>query len=80
MYKADSRLIISAMVQTEEIEIQTKGNCNIADITKQFSGAVRQSGIISGAVIPFNAGSTERSKPNFFAEEPKASFSIEANN
>lgn len=38
--------------------MRTKGNCDIIDITEQVADVVAQSGIVSGAVIVFNIGST----------------------
>ena len=38
--------------------MRTKGNCDIIDITQQVADVVAQSGIVSGAVIVFNIGST----------------------
>ena len=46
------------MVITEQIRIQTQGNCDIVDITSQVSEAVRKSGIINGTVTIFVAHST----------------------
>ena len=46
------------MVETKKIEVQTEGNCDIVDITKQVGEAIRRSGIVSGIVTVFNAGST----------------------
>ena len=46
------------MVKTEKIEIKTKGNCDIVDITEKVGKAVRQSPITNGAVTLFNVGST----------------------
>ena len=46
------------MVKTEKIEIKTKGNCDIVDITEKVSKAVRQSPIAKGTVTLFNVGST----------------------
>ncbi|MHC4529819.1 MAG: secondary thiamine-phosphate synthase enzyme YjbQ [Planctomycetota bacterium] len=49
---------MSDMVKTEKIEAQTKGNCDIVDITKQVTEALAQSGICEGTVTLFNIGST----------------------
>jgi len=46
------------MVKNQKIEIQTKGNCDIVDITEKVSKAVRQSRITDGTVTVFNVGST----------------------
>ena len=46
------------MVITKEIQIATKGNCQVVNITEQVNDAVIDSGIRDGAVIVFNVGST----------------------
>ena len=46
------------MVKTTQIKVETKGNCDIIDITAQVSEAINQSGISSGVVTVFNVGST----------------------
>ena len=46
------------MVKTQEIRIQTKGNCDVVDITGRISAAVAQSGLVEGTVTVFNVGST----------------------
>ncbi len=46
------------MVTTERIQIQTRGNCDIIDITGQVREAVRNSGIKDGTVTVFVAHST----------------------
>ncbi len=46
------------MVRTQEITIETKGNCEVVNITDQVGGAVEQSDIRDGAVTVFNIGST----------------------
>ncbi len=46
------------MVKTERIEVRTKGNCDIIDITGEVSDAVGQSNIAEGTVTLFNVGST----------------------
>ena len=46
------------MVETHEIKVKTKGNCEVVNITDQVSGAVTRSGIRDGAVTVFNIGST----------------------
>jgi len=46
------------MVKTEKIEVKTKGNCDIVDITDKVKKAVRQSPITNGTVTLFNVGST----------------------
>lgn len=46
------------MVSTEEISISTQGECDITDITPQVTDAVAKSGVASGIVTVFIAGST----------------------
>ena len=46
------------MISSERIRIQTKGNCEIVDITDQVSHAVRESGLKAGTVTVFVSGST----------------------
>ncbi len=46
------------MVITEQLNIQTNGNCHIIDLTGQVSEKVQNSSLRQGAVILFNVGST----------------------
>ena len=46
------------MVKTKRIELRTRGNCDIVDITAQVHDGVLESGINSGTVTVFNIGST----------------------
>jgi len=46
------------MVKTEKIEVKTKGNCDVVNITGQVSEAMAASGINDGTVTLFNVGST----------------------
>ena len=46
------------MVKTEHAKVETKGNCDIIDITGQTSEAVLKSGLRDGAVTVFVAHST----------------------
>ncbi len=46
------------MVKTETIKVDTKGNCDVVNITEQVSEAVAQSNISDGTVTVFNVGST----------------------
>jgi secondary thiamine-phosphate synthase enzyme len=48
----------SIMVKTETLEIATKGNCDIIDITVEVRQAVAASGLVNGTVTVFNVGST----------------------
>jgi secondary thiamine-phosphate synthase enzyme len=46
------------MVITKELQLSTKGNCDIQDITPQVEEAVRASGMGDGIVTIFCPGST----------------------
>lgn len=46
------------MVKTETLEITTKGNCDIIDITEDVQTAVYRSKMADGTVTVFNVGST----------------------
>jgi len=46
------------MVKTEEIQIATKGNCDVVNITEEVSEAIAQSDIANGIATVFNVGST----------------------
>ncbi len=46
------------MIKTQEINIKTKGNNEVVNITDQVGGAVARSDIRDGAVTVFNIGST----------------------
>ena len=46
------------MVETQEIRVETRGNCDVVDITARVSEAVAQSGLVEGTVTVFNVGST----------------------
>ena len=46
------------MVITQTTRIQTRGNCDILDITHQVADAVRESGLNAGTVTVFVAHST----------------------
>lgn len=45
-------------VETKEITLQSRGNCDIIDITAQVAGNVEKSGIRNGTVTLFIVGST----------------------
>ncbi len=45
-------------VVTKDIILQTKGNCDILDITSQVTKKVEESGVNSGTVTLFISGST----------------------
>jgi len=46
------------MVKTETLRIQTKGNCDIVNITDRVADVIAQSGISEGTATVFNVGST----------------------
>jgi secondary thiamine-phosphate synthase enzyme len=46
------------MVITRELNLQTKGNCDIQDITSQVAEAVGNSGLAAGIVTIFCPGAT----------------------
>ena len=46
------------MVKTEQIDVRTKGNCHVVNITEQVSEAIAHSGILAGTATLFNVGST----------------------
>ncbi|MFC1677893.1 secondary thiamine-phosphate synthase enzyme YjbQ [Planctomycetota bacterium] len=46
------------MVKTERIEIKTRGNCQVINITEQVGEAISKAGINNGSVTVFNVGST----------------------
>ena len=46
------------MVRTEHIQVKTRGNCHIIDITPEAASAISASGISGGTITLFNAGST----------------------
>jgi secondary thiamine-phosphate synthase enzyme len=54
----DTRLEKSEMVITNELRLQTKGHCDILDITPRVERAVRESGLRDGVVTVFCPGST----------------------
>jgi len=46
------------MVKTKKLKVQTKGNCDIVDITKEVNDTIAKSGVSNGTVTVFNVGST----------------------
>ena len=46
------------MVKTEKIQIETKGNCHVVDISDHVSEMVERAGLVEGTVTLFNIGST----------------------
>ena len=46
------------MVKTEHIEVKTRGNCHVLNITEEVGSAVAGSGLTAGVVTLLNVGST----------------------
>ncbi len=46
------------MIKSETIKIQTRGNCDIVDITPQVNQALQKAALKNGTVTVFNIGST----------------------
>ena len=46
------------MVKTDKIEVRTRGDCHVVDITAPVAAVVGRSGIRQGIVALFNVGST----------------------
>ena len=46
------------MIATTEVSLETKGHCDIVDITSQVARQVAESGMSNGTVTVFVAGST----------------------
>ena len=46
------------MVKTEKIQVRTKGNCDVVNLTEQVSKVVAKSGLSEATVTVFNVGST----------------------
>jgi len=46
------------MVKTYKIKVQTKGNCQVVDLTGDVRSALADSGVADGAAVLFNTGST----------------------
>jgi secondary thiamine-phosphate synthase enzyme len=46
------------MVKTEKIEVQTKGNCEVVNITEEVREVVAKAGVGEATVTLFNVGST----------------------
>lgn len=46
------------MVKTEKIQVRTKGNCDVVNITEQVGEVVSKSGVSEATVTVFNVGST----------------------
>lgn len=48
----------TVMVKTQKIQVRTKGNCDVVNITEQVGEAVAQADVSEGTVTLFNVGST----------------------
>ncbi|MBW8040797.1 MAG: YjbQ family protein [Planctomycetes bacterium] len=46
------------MVKTKKINVKTKGNCDVVNITDQVGEVVAKTGVSEGTVTLFNVGST----------------------
>jgi len=46
------------MVVTQELQLRTRGNCDMVDVTTQIAGAVGAAGLQAGIVTVFCPGST----------------------
>lgn len=46
------------MVKSSKIQVKTKGNCHVVDITTEVAGAIKKAGVTEGTVTVFNVGST----------------------
>lgn len=46
------------MVKTYKIKVQTKGNCQVVDLTPDVRLALAKSGVADGTAVLFNVGST----------------------
>ncbi|MHC4110945.1 MAG: secondary thiamine-phosphate synthase enzyme YjbQ [Planctomycetota bacterium] len=51
-------ITLSAMVKTEKIQVRTKGNCDVVNITEEVSEVVAKSSVGDATVTLFNVGST----------------------
>jgi secondary thiamine-phosphate synthase enzyme len=67
------------MVLTRKIEVRTKGNCDIIDVTGQAAELVAESGVSDGTVTLFSVGSTAgitttEYEPGLVKHDIKAAF------
>ncbi len=46
------------MVKTKKLQVKTKGNCEVVNITEQVKEVISKSGIREGTATVFNIGST----------------------
>ena len=46
------------MIKSDKIEVRTKGNCHVVDITEPVAAVVKRAGVRDGVVTLFNVGST----------------------
>jgi secondary thiamine-phosphate synthase enzyme len=51
-------IVLAMTVKTDKIEVRTRGDCHVVDITELAAGVVKRSGIRQGTVTLFNVGST----------------------
>jgi secondary thiamine-phosphate synthase enzyme len=65
------------MVKTKMIELSTRGNCHVVDITDYINRALGQSEIRQGIVVVFNVGSTGAITTTEF-EPGLANYDLEA--
>jgi secondary thiamine-phosphate synthase enzyme len=65
------------MTKTEKLNVQTRGNCHVVNITDQVNEVVTKSGVIDGTITLFNVGSTAGITTTEF-EPGLANFDIEA--
>jgi secondary thiamine-phosphate synthase enzyme len=67
------------MVITKKIQVHTKGNCDIIDITPQAAEMAAESGVSNGTITLFNVGSTAgitttEYEPGLVKHDIKAAF------
>jgi len=67
------------MVKSSKIQVQTKGNCHVVDITTEVASAIKKAGVSNGTVTVFNIGSTAaitttEYEPGLVNYDPEAAF------
>lgn len=67
------------MVKTEQLQIETMGNCHVLDITERVAEVVAGSGVRAGVVTLFHVGSTAgltttEYEPGLVSHDLKAAF------
>lgn len=77
--KGGLSLKVSPMVVTKNIQVRTKGNCDILDITPQAAAAVAESKVRAGTITLFAVGSTAaitttEYEPGLVRHDIKAAF------